>query len=529
MDSHSTDNATDHGQRTLVLLCHGLDSHGNALGLPEISRWLQERDPSTQVETVEDLCDKPKAVSMVADAGAFRLVLGLCSEPSNEPEMQSHARKAKLDPLGIETVNLGLCQQDGHSGGRETVNARAVLAAAVARVRAFPGSRPENVKTRFLRENHKLSRRALFTLPPVSHVTVPTIDGKLCVAGMGCKQCVTACPYKALSKERDTISVDRTRCQSCAACVPACPHRAVEFPGWSPQEVDASLSALLEHASDDEALLFYCKGSPPPAAPGWLPVRTPDVAGVPVSAILQVLAHGASAVALYPCEKKCGTVQSEILRGRVDYCGQLLGLLGDSPERVQLLQPDAASPPAAPSASPARSGHAAEHLSLFGRRAPAVAVSEIAKACGASGAEGVLKHTSSPLGIVNVDSRACTGCGSCATSCPTSALLSSGGGNDDVTLTFDHSLCTGCGLCVFSCPEIAVGAIGVSLATDLGRLSSGAEVVFRDREASCQRCGARIATRRTLERIASLLEADHSMKIIEELCPNCRGLPRASF
>jgi hypothetical protein len=80
---------------------------------------------------------------------------------------------------------------------------------------------------------------------------------------------------------------------------------------------------------------------------------------------------------------------------------------------------------------------------------------------------------------------------------------------------------------VFSYPEIAFGAIGVSLATDLGRLSGGAEVVFRDREASCRRCGDRIASRRTLERIASLLEADHSMKIIEELCPNCRGLPRA--
>ena len=51
----------------------------------------------------------------------------------------------------------------------------------------------------------------------------------------------------------------------------------------------------------------------------------------------------------------------------------------------------------------------------------------------------------SPLGVVSLERAQCTGCGLCATECPTGALcVSQGAQPDSFKLLFKHNLCIAC-------------------------------------------------------------------------------------
>ena len=510
---------------TLVLLCQNLERSTSRLELASLGSWLSSHRKGVKVGLVEDLCHQPSVIrSAVRRVGAQRLVLGLCSKSYAEVELPTHARRAGLDPLGIQMVDLG--NSPGRDAFPAAVNARArvLLAAAVARARAFTGSQPENLKTVLLSSGQRISRRALFALPPVSYATVPTISQTMCAAKDGCDQCVRACPHTALEKDGDAILVNRSQCESCGTCVAVCPQRAVEFPGWSPEELEAQVASLLDAQTDLEvkAVAFSCKNAPISAGNGWLPVRVPCASMVSIQAILETLARGASAVALQRCGEQCTTGLAETLGKRVDYCQQLLQRLGGPSEskRVCLLSTEQTTHPGSvPALSPPPGEISRGALTLFGRGVAARAVMGLAARHGVKTL--VLEHLYSPLGIVEIDPQACTACSTCASACPTGAITSERR-DDEVVMVFDASICTACGLCESSCPEKAEGAIRVSRVTDTDRLSLGPQVLSQDQESRCERCGAPVATRRMLQRIAALLGKDYNPQFMERRCISCR-------
>ena len=164
--------------KTLVLLCQTLDGLANGVDVASLRGWLHETDPAVQVEIIDDVCRRPAAIARASAAQARRLVLGLCSADYSELEIQSQARKVGIDPLSVEIVSLGAYCALTHPRPLATDRARLLLAAAVARARAFPGSGPENVKPVLLRQHQKVSRRALFTLPPISYRAVASVEAE---------------------------------------------------------------------------------------------------------------------------------------------------------------------------------------------------------------------------------------------------------------------------------------------------------------------------------------------------------------
>ena len=131
---------------TAVVLCQDLQTMGNGLNLEELCRWLEQGNEDLQARVVADLCHAAEEVRRAGEAGFQHVVLGLCALDYSEVALHAEARKAGLDPLGIVPVSLGgLCSQvKGEDRGTE--KAKLLLAGAVAKARAYPGSTPENVK-----------------------------------------------------------------------------------------------------------------------------------------------------------------------------------------------------------------------------------------------------------------------------------------------------------------------------------------------------------------------------------------------
>ncbi len=540
--------------KTLVLLCADLATLGHGLDLEEIRNWLQEKVPAVHVQFAPNLDRRPRDLAgVVAASGAVRLVLGLCSRKYAAAEVQVQARKAGLDPLGIEVVNLGDYAALLYPQSQATDRAKILLAAAVARARAFPGSQPENVKPYL---PAAVSRRSLFTLSLLEYRPVPSIQRRYCLAEMGCQLCVQACPLGALQVTNGQVRLEKSRCESCGLCLTACPREAIQFPGYALAQLEAQLRTLLDPAInhiEPRGILFTCQRAPEPLVScheGWMPVELPCLGMARPSWFLAPLLMGARAVGVLPCQG-CLMGQDEAIEGRVAYCQEFLQLIGAPAEMVKLFptldQPprgdgwladgrwqmaDASYQPSALSHLPLATANVLLRLaqayntpsgpSLRPRACPAKLPEWGERSEGAGPA---LEHPYSPLGIVEIREDVCTGCSMCTKACPTYAL-SFEQRDDNVCLTFDAALCNACGQCLLRCPEVERGAIRLKKAVDLAYLGQGRTLVYREETLRCIVCGTPIAPGKLLKRVEALLGTEYAATInrFQRYCPACRGV-----
>lgn len=558
-----TDVAEGECPRTAVLLCTDVQSSGYGLDIAQVGEWIRDTVPAVHVSLVPNLGQSPQRIGKAVEtSGADRLVLGLCSGKYSTSRIQAQARKVGLDPLGIETVNLGAYASTAFPRHRATERAKAILAAAVSRARAFPGSEPENLVPHL---PSRFDRRSLFSLPLVDYRLVPSIVQGRCVASSGCELCVQACPLGALVRADDRIALEAPRCQSCGICLGACPVDAVRFPGYTASQLGHQISSLLDPASGDfqrRAVLFVCERNattleelawessempgpqsrhsvtgPMQGAGGTelLSVQVPCLSMLSPSWMLACLTMGAAAARLVSCAVHCPLGQAHLIRGRVEYCREWLQQVGDSPERVALLPLagrreqwswDIKEQAAAPiGLSPARPHAGKSNLTpmSFGpRNAVAVLQRLVEENGGEAGAS--LAHASSPFGLVAVTD-GCTGCGVCAVACPTGALAMDRG-EDALALTFEASLCTACGLCLPRCPEVDRHVLELQRVTDMRRLSQGRVTPHSSRHVRCVACGAPIACEAMLGRMESALGGQYAaaLQVITHYCPDCRML-----
>lgn len=487
---------------TLVLLCRDLAPVGGTTP-DELTAGLAGRDADLQVVWATGPCaDFARWLGRHARK-AEHAVLGLCTAP--EPATRDvHLRRLGFDPATVEVVPL----REGDGAARR-------LAAAVARVRACRGSRPEGLKP-VLARHGELSRRAVLTLPPVTYEAVPVVDAGRCAAGDGCRICATVCPRGALAPGPEgAIAVEPARCTGCGACVGACPRLALELPRAAPAEIEAQLDALLD-GRDAPGIAFVCEraADADTGRTGWLPIPVPCAGAVAPGWLLQALARGAVAVAVRPCGRAdCRFGRPEVVADRLAYCRALLAALGHPADRAQVLADGGpGSPP--PDARPLVATPATRGAPLGDPAATAEAVLRLAH----GRPDAVVAHPQSPLGLVNL-APGCTSCGACARVCPTGALDLERDG-EGVAPTFEAARCVGCAACAPACPERVVE---VTRATAVGPLAAGRRPLHRSVEARCATCGGPIAPRAMLDRLLALLGDDPAAAIIARHCPACRG------
>jgi len=530
------DKSVAKGKKAVVLLCQTLGGPPFGLHLETIESWLNEQVRDVSVRIEPGPCCKPAPSLRLAVTDAGSIVFGLCSRDYPQPEIEAKARKIGLDPFGIEWVHLGAYCAQVLPGHAATEKAKLLLAAALAKAQANCGSLPENAKP-ILSLDQQVSRRALFTLPPIRYEAIPTVRAEMCAARYGCRVCVSTCPHQALAPgDSGSMTINKLQCSGCGACVSVCPRAAVDMPGASLAQIHAQVASYLDNKSVGiypRAILFVCakavcsleglarKALCSPA--GWLPVEVPCAGIVTPTWLLQSLNLGAAAATILPCLRDdCRFGQPTVVGDRVQYSREVLKLLGGSPEQVRLLDPgdeerliDSLND--LPDGGRKEPRRLPLDPSAFARGGAASAMLGLADTYGTP-LDRSLDHPHSPLGDVEFRD-GCTGCGVCSGSCPTGALGLDRDG-DTLTLAFNPQLCVGCGNCVPVCPEKVIEARPT---TNLGRLSGGRIVLYRGREARCEKCGGPIASQEMLGKIAALLGDDASLSEITRYCPGCRG------
>jgi len=523
-----------------VLLCAHLGDANGGVDLRAVREGLETAVPSVRVRLLDDACRQPNRVgAAVRASGAARLVLGLCRRGYAAAELHAEVRKAGLDPLGVEVVDLGAYAARVHSREEATRKARVLLTAAAARARTFAGSRPENLKPLLPKA---VSRRALLSLSLLEYQAVAAVAVERCHAEDGCRECLGACPYQALSLEDGEIRLDKSRCTSCGSCVTACPHEAIDLPGWTAAQVEAYVGALLGAPPAElapRAVLVVCRhgaaalqalaGTGASYPVQWLPMEVPSLGMVPPAWLLAFLHLGAAGVGVVSCTQGCGAISVTRIEGRVDFCRDVLRHAGDRPERVVLLPEEPSAllralwttavevlrvPPLV-QAPPAATATA----DPFAHRSRAHVLVALGERLGASTL--AIDHLASPFGLVQVGA-GCTLCGGCAAACGPGALRLEGDG--DAALTFDPALCTACGRCLAACPE--PDTLALHRRTDLPLLSRGREALVQGRYGRCVACGGPIAPQPMLERVARLLAGEHprTLQVVTRYCSSCRGL-----
>jgi ferredoxin len=127
-----------------------------------------------------------------------------------------------------------------------------------------------------------------------------------------------------------------------------------------------------------------------------------------------------------------------------------------------------------------------------------------------------------PYGAVLVDTGACTLCLSCASLCPSGALVD----NPDLPqLRFQEDACLQCGICATICPEKAITLEPRFNPAD----TALAQIVLHEEEPfECIECGKPFGVRSTVEKIMEKLAGKHAMfaeggagRLIQ-MCDDCR-------
>ena len=470
-------------------------------------------------ETTDDLCRNSDGIDQtISMAPTNRLIVALCRGEHSKSEFLSRSRKAGIETFGTQIVEIPAATDSDANKAASVTTVRG----AIARSEAFGSADAGNIKTAFSGAGGKISRRALFTIPPIEYRSVPTINRSACIAGSGCTQCEKSCPHSAIKNVAGTVQVDTSACKSCGLCVAACPQRAVEFPSFSPVEIESQVEAVLsESDGSSKNIAFACSKSENMPIDDWQIVPVACAAMVPAAALLSTVSAGARSVGILRCVEECSQQSSREISGRIDYAKNVLERAGVNSNRIVNLAPSILG---TENRSPAVSeppGVGSHSVEIFGRTAASnsvLALNEMSP----NGIEA-FTHAYSPIGVPVVSSTACTMCGTCSAVCPSGALTQTTSENV-VELTLDAAKCIACSECVESCPESANGAIELDLRTDVSALTVGPVRINSDQAIACANCNTQFTSQLTLNRLEVLLGEDYSHDLYGTLCPECRTL-----
>ncbi|MDW4548657.1 4Fe-4S binding protein [Defluviimonas sp. D31] len=341
----------------------------------------------------------------------------------------------------------------------------------------------------------------------------------------GCTRCLDACPTGAITPDGDHVAVDPMVCAGCGACSALCPSAAIAYDAPPVAHLLRRIAVLADtyraaggraarllvhdapHGREMIALAArFGRGLPAEV----IPLEVAALAGFGHAEMLAALAVGFDGVDVLTAPR---TDRDTLARE-----ASLAAAMGAA-DRVRLL--DLADPEAL---SDALYGTAPEPLDI----APVLPLGSRRQVARLA-AKALVGDTlplplpeGAPYGAVRVHTDACTLCLSCASLCPSGALLAN---PDKPQLRFQEDACLQCGLCASVCPE---DAVTLDPRFDPSDAALGQSILKEEEPFACIECGKPFGVRSTVERIIDKLAGKHPMfadsaagRLIQ-MCDDCR-------
>jgi ferredoxin/vacuolar-type H+-ATPase subunit F/Vma7 len=355
--------------------------------------------------------------------------------------------------------------------------------------------------------------------------------------GASCDYCREACPVNAISQIGQTVAIDSRLCIECSACARECPTGAIQSPSISDAQIMAMLNTLSRESQNQgqRPLLLTCslglarlseeakKGRR--SGSGIIPVGVPCVAAIGSAHYLWASSLGVGLVTVCP-DPTCKNVTAVgPLHEHKNSCAVVLSSLDDKNasaiEHLMIGKDDSIVDRIQQVASPTGVENNGTELSSSRRRE--VMLEAFAELKAKKHARfPVLQKSTLPFFDVTIDTEKCSFCELCQNHCPDQAIKFVRG-ETAMDLTFDFARCTGCRICEKTCPE---GALKVSRLLDLSIVEEGQrQVKAEDPVAKCERCGASMGSKRSMESLERKLSTERFSPVMLErlhLCVACR-------
>lgn len=343
---------------------------------------------------------------------------------------------------------------------------------------------------------------------------------------VGCTRCLDNCPTGAITPDGDHVRVDPLICAGCGACSALCPSGAISYDAPPVADVLRQLRALSEtytraggttprllvHDAEHGLPMIafaarFGRGLPPDV----LPLEVAALSGFGHAEVLAALAMGfVAADLLVGPRTERPVLEREIALARAMGAGDRVRILDLSdPDTLSDVLYDQPVPAPAP----------APVLAMGSRRQVARLA---ARALMPEADAPVPLPDGAPYGAVLVDTGACTLCLSCASLCPSGALLDN---PDKPQLRFQEDACLQCGLCATICPEKAITLVPQFDPSDAA-LSQ--KVLNEEEPFACIECGKPFGVKSTIEKIMEKLAGKHPMFMesdagrLMQMCDDCR-------
>lgn len=309
-----------------------------------------------------------------------------------------------------------------------------------------------------------------------------------------CGKCADACPTVAILKEDATkhLVFSHVDCIDCGECVSVCPSGALDY---SPMPRDAfaqtakiyrgKIALVMPKISDFEGLNLSL-----PA--GVLPFYIEAYGVLSHVHLLTLLQETGANVVLYAPKRAKATAAA------VDLLNQIYEAKFRAPAVLVAKNQDELK--SALSKAKFIEGSAFE-VSEYALPKREIFAKRLQKLVGSENLGVVFADGAIEYGEVSINRDTCTLCLSCVGACNVSALIAD---KKDNSIKFNPSVCTACGYCELSCAEkdtIKFTRGKIALAPEFFEYKE----LARDELFKCVECGKEFATKKAVEKIASLM------------------------
>ncbi len=336
----------------------------------------------------------------------------------------------------------------------------------------------------------------------------------------GCSACIDACGHNAIDQSKEGVELNHLACVECGACLASCPTGALQYKRFD----DCTFIEYFKTfpltpgttvvLGDESTLHKYWWNSDKKGYEKVFFMEYPQPAALHAMHFLFLQAMGAERVIVL------GPAQNTISH-QIEISNKIIAELLHRPQTVQqisaisdldvLLKEEGKN-----RTVPVKIYH---DFSYGNRRTKLIEIVQFMTQYDTINSDIITGAAAMDFGTIVCDEDRCTGCIACVGECRMGALTTDG---ETYSLSHTPALCVQCGTCISVCPE---SALTTQQGLDLQKKFFSERLIAKTEPAQCKSCGKVYGTKKSLEKVISILSAKGMWDKTDDLlsyCDNCR-------